>query len=281
MKFCSNCGEKLTEGAMFCSNCGTAVNGNQLKEVNQENKQYDAGQSHVNQPKVDVKDTFHDVKDAIQTNGYFNFIKKSLTNPSTIQTFDNSYYGWIHFGFLAILFTISLYFLLRGMILWSMTDSYMMRQEFGAADMGLRIIQEVLLPRLSIVSFITFLTYPLAAFITLKFFTNIKQSFNQLLNQMAGLFTVNIVILLLSVFISLIFKTPGTLTFSMILILLVVPLTIIAYNYYIFNNIHESKIDNYYIILTGNLLLIFFSFIIGFLHMDAVTSFIQEIEYYL
>ncbi len=45
-KFCSQCGSKLNEGAMFCPNCGSAVNQNNIQ--NQANNQQK--QNNYNQP---------------------------------------------------------------------------------------------------------------------------------------------------------------------------------------------------------------------------------------
>lgn len=50
-KFCSQCGSKLNEGAMFCPNCGTAVNqngaqnqvNNQAQQINNQQQNYNNG----------------------------------------------------------------------------------------------------------------------------------------------------------------------------------------------------------------------------------------------
>lgn len=285
MKFCSNCGEEVKEGAEFCPNCGKS-----LKKKNTVDKSTTDSRSddqNVDQKsssiKEESKESFSQLKELIQENGYFNFIKNSLTNPSSIETTKNSYYGWIHLVILSILFTLSIYLVIRGSAITA-TRSIGVGYQYGAMETvkyGLSIIREILIPRLSIVTFITYLTYPLSAFITLKFFEDAKITFNQLLNNLTRLFTVNIVILLVSILFSLIFKAPSILGFSMILIVLTLPLTNLAYNYYIFSNVIGKKMDKYYTVLISNLLLFFFSFIIAYIQMDAFVSIIEEIEYYL
>lgn len=289
VKYCPYCGEKLEEGALFCTNCGAKITNDEAttaENVPTNETTADASESieenPTTEPNVQFADTLEYTKRAIQENGYFNYVKNTIKRPTSMLQSENTYYGWIHIVILSFIFTLSIYFLIRGIIFISARELGMGYPfDPGVEEAAIRLIRDALIPRLFLVSFITYLIYPLSAFIILKLMVKSEETFNHVLSRMGGLLTPSILILAFSSLISLLFRMESMLVFSTILILATVTLINIAYNYFLFIKFRKIKLDKFYAIFLGNLLLSFLSSILFYVQMDAFRGIIQEIMYYI
>lgn len=281
MKTCTSCGNELMEGAAFCTKCGAktkkinpelAGNGFFVSETQDKRDTVDSSEVQEKGSK-----TISKAKENLQQNGYLNYLSKTMTQPSAGVSMVNATYAWVQLAVLSLLSTVSIYFLIKTAYSTSM-NTFGLSPAYGISHAALGEIRNALLPRILVVSVLMHLAFAAAAFFILKFTAKEDFSFTQILNDIGSLLTPNLALFLLSILISILFTSENTLIVSVILVALALNLYGIAFNYYIYNKINSEKLDKLYVMLLGNLLVVFLIVVIIYIQVEPALTMLQQIE---
>ena len=91
--YCYNCGNKISDNAIFCNNCGTKVRENE-ENINLNENTKDTAEESVNKVNVDevkqnIKEKFNSIKKSGTLKTLLNFIKKPLTTTENVVEFSS------------------------------------------------------------------------------------------------------------------------------------------------------------------------------------------------
>lgn len=281
MKTCTSCGNELMEGASFCTKCGARI-----EKMNSETADSGSSVSESqgkrdivadNEVQEKVSKTISKTKENLQKNGYLNYLAKTMTHPSAGIGRVNPTYVWVQLAVLSLLSTVSIYFLIK-MSYNTTVNVYGFGPAYGMSQAAFGEIRNALLPRILVISVLVQLAFVVAAFFILKFTAKDDFSFIQILNDMGSLLTPNIALLLLSILISILFTTENTLVTSFVFIVLALNLHGIAFNYYIYNQVNSAGLDKLYVMLLGNLFVVFLIGIIVYIQIEPALTMLQQIE---
>lgn len=285
MDYCKSCGNELIEDAAFCTKCGTKVEAEAVEttakeSVNASTETAQPENSTANNEEVKEKlsSTVSGAKIVVQNSGYFNYLKETTKLPTTAIGSKETNNGWIQMGVFALVSTLGVYFVLRGALVSTMrTYGGGFESMFGMNSFAISLLNDVI-PNLFIASALLYLVFVGSAFITLKVTAKSNQSFTNLLTEIGGLFTPNILILSIVGIISLLLSSTITSAIGLLLISFSFLLCFAAYNFYLYSRVSVERLDKMYILLISNFLVLMLLTILAAVLLEPLILIIDQID---
>lgn len=271
MNYCTSCGNKLAEGTVFCPKCGTQVVDMGAVSLNESPK------SSSNEMKEQLTNTYENTRKLVKKSKYPEYFVNALKRPTSALDSTESSHGWIQAVLFAIVSTLTMYGIITGTVKIATRELSFM-SFMGVNSSVFSLIRSQLVPRLFMVSLVTFLTFILSAFIVLKVAGNANKSFSQLLTEFSGLFSPNIVALFAIAIVTLIFASEVTVGLSAMVLVLSFLLFFAAYNYYLYSRIHVGKLDKMYTMLLSNLLIVILLVVLIYIQVEPIITLIDQIS---
>lgn len=276
MKFCISCGSKLQENVAFCTNCGAKVNEMSASQG------FDSGTQQANQGAQNTQ--FDDTLNKIKNLNYFNFIKETAVNP-TATTDESGYNGWIQLGLLTLFTTLTFVNIMNGLVK-AFTSNLGGLGGFegfvtGIAQTAGKSVVGSIAPRLFFIILIIYATFILGAFFIQKYADkNSTIGVTPFVNKFSGLLTPNLILVVAATVLGLM-ATEFTIQVALMLVLLSFLLMVIAYTYYMYNNIKIGGIDHFNVVIIGNVAVIAVVAIVVYTQIEPLLTILNEISYYL
>lgn len=273
MKFCISCGTELQENVEFCTNCGA--------NVNQMSASQGSG-SDTQQPNPGAQNTqFDDTLNKIKNLNYFNFVKETAVNP-TATTDESGYNGWIQLGLLTLFTTLTFVNIMNGLVK-AFTSNLGGLGGFvsGIAQTASKSVVGSIAPRLFFIILIIYATFILGAFFIQKYaHKNSNIGVTTFVNKFSGLLTPNLILVAAATVLGLM-ATEFTIQVALMFVLLSFLLMVIAYTYYMYNNIKIGGIDHFNVVIIGNVAVIAVVAIVVYTQIEPLLTILNEISYYL
>ena len=276
MKFCISCGSELQENVEFCTNCGA--------NVNQMSASQGSG-SDTQQPNPGAQNTqFDDTLNKIKNLNYFNFVKETAVNP-TATTDETGYNGWIQLGLLTLFTTLTFVNIMNGLVK-AFTSNLGGLGGFegfvtGIAQTASKSVVGSIAPRLFFIILIVYATFVFGAFFIQKYaHKNSNIGVTTFVNKFSGLLTPNLILVAAATVLGLM-ATEFTIQVALMLVMLSFLLMVIAYTYYMYNNIKIGGIDHFNVVIIGNVAVIAVVAIVVYTQIEPLLTIFNEISYYL
>ena len=276
MKFCISCGSELQENVEFCTNCGANVNEMSASQGS------DSGTQQANQGAQNTQ--FDDTLNKIKNLNYFNFVKETAVNP-TATTDESGYNGWIQLGLLTLFTTLTFVNIMNGLVKAFTSnrggDDVIERFVTGIAQTAGRSVVGNLAPRLFFIMLIIYATFIFGAFFIQKYaHKNSNIGVTTFVNKFSGLLTPNLILVAAATVLGLM-ATEFTIQVALMLVMLSFLLMVIAYTYYMYNNIKIGGIDHFNVVIIGNVAVIAVVAIVVYTQIEPLLTIFNEISYYL
>lgn len=269
MNYCTSCGNKLAEGTVFCPKCGTKLGEVGTAPTNERQTTSSEGM------KEQLINTYENTRELVQQSKYPDYFISAVKRPASALEESTTSYGWIQAILFAVVSTLSMYGMITGMFKIAASDFSFM-SFLGIGEGIFSLVRREVVPRLFMVSLVTFLTFVLSAFIVLKFAGKSKHSFGQLLTNFGGLLSPNIVAIFVASIVTLLFATEFTVGLSAMILVFSFILCFAAYNYYLYSRISVEKIDRMYVLLLSNILLLILLFILIFIQVEPIITLLDR-----
>lgn len=253
MKKCNNCGAMMNEDAKFCTNCGAAfteTESNQNIDTS-ENSNSDSNENQTSQMVQNVSNAVKSVEYDKVAQGYWKYFLMTLKNPSTSFTVTDKINGWIQFVLIAILNSL-------------VSVSILTIMPTTESGIGLFF-------KLFFVQFIINVAGIGILFIFKNFVQKVSTPFNVVTSQYGGLLSINIILLLI-VFISALISPIAMISIIMVGVVLVGIVNVIAFNMYLLNGKNNSKLDNFYVAVLANAVVLIIIAIITRIGMEMMID---------
>jgi len=277
MDYCKSCGNELIVDAVFCTKCGTKVEGKSVKDST-ETVQTDDSAVNNDEIKEKLSSTFSNAKTAVESNGYFNYIKETAKLPTAAIDSNKTNNGWIQMAIFALTATFGLYAVLRSALLSTMRSfGGGVESLFGVDNFAVGLLNDIV-PNLFIGSVLLYLIFVGSAFVTLKVTTKTEKSFTTLLTEFGGLFTPNILIFGAVGIISLLLSSAVTSVLGLVLISFSFLLCFAAYNFYLYNRANVERLDKMYVLLISNLSVLILIVILITILLEPLLTVIMQLE---
>ena len=276
MKFCISCGSELQENVEFCTNCGANVNQMSASQ---------GSDSDTQQPNPGAQNTqFNDTLKKVTNLNYFNFVKETAVNP-TATTDESGYNGWIQLGLLTLFTTLTFVNIMNGLVKAFTSnrggDDVIERFVTGIAQTAGRSVVGNLAPRLFFIMLIIYATFIFGAFFIQKYADkNSTIGVTPFVNKFSGLLTPNLILVAAATVLGLM-ATEFTIQVALMLVMLSFLLMVIAYTYYMYNNIKIGGIDHFNVVIIGNVAVIAVVAIVVYTQIEPLLTILNEISYYL
>ena len=273
MKFCISCGSELQENVEFCTNCGA--------NVNQMSASQGSG-SDTQQPNPGAQNTqFNDTLNKVKNLNYFNFVKETAVNP-TATTDETGYNGWIQLGLLTLFTTLTFVNIMNGLVrVFTSNLGGLGGFVSGIAQTAGRSVVGNLAPRLFFIILIVYATFVFGAFFIQKYaHKNSNIGVTTFVNKFSGLLTPNLILVAAATVLGLM-ATEFTIQVALMLVMLSFLLMVIAYTYYMYNNIKIGGIDHFNVVIIGNVAVIAVVAIVVYTQIEPLLTIFNEISYYL
>lgn len=279
MKFCKACGNELKNYVSFCSNCGTKVKDSEPAGTTDAVENEESSHSAVtgNELKENFSSTLSNAKKTVQQSQYFNYFTATLKRPSSAIEFKSSAFGWINILLLAATTTWASYNILIGFIKGVLTEvggfPFFAQENsiFGA-------LRNEIIPRFFLVNLVIILTFMVCAFLILKYTSKSDKRFNQLLSELGGLLTPNIAFSLVIALFTTLFSSPTNILLAMGALFFSFMYYYVVYNYYLYSRASIKGLDIVYVLSISNLIVIVVFFIIGYLQLEPMFAFFEQID---
>ncbi|MFL2079443.1 hypothetical protein [Marinilactibacillus psychrotolerans] len=253
MKKCNNCGSMMNEDAKFCTDCGTAFLGVTLNH-NADTKVETSSASNNTQTSQVVQNVSNAVKSVEYdkvAQGYWNYFLTTLKKPSSSFSVTDRTNGWIQFVLLAFLNSLVSVFILAGI---------------PGSETGIGMFFKFFFVQLVInVAGIGIL------FVFKNLIQKVNAPFNVVTSQYGGLLSFNIVLLLI-VLISSLISPIVMISIIMIGLILIGIVNVIAFNMYLLNGKNNSKLDNFYVTVLANAVVLIIIAIIARIGMEMMIE---------
>lgn len=252
MKYCSNCGKEVKEGAKFCNSCGAITAAEKAP-----NQQVDSIKSEqvINLSSINIDKE----KISKMSNGYFTYFKTTLVKPSESFYETASINGVIHFVLLSLIQVISLWFL--------SLDSY----SYQYVSIGFGTLLGLLLALVLFNFLSVFVVHGVK-----KVAYKSGDSFLATTTQYGGFFTALIVLQGIIMLFSLISGEEFAVLIS-ILYLLSLVISFFAFANYLYKSDATVKMDKFYVGIIATLILLFVWFIVARIGAAAMMTIVEDI----
>lgn len=239
MKKCNNCGQLMSEDAKFCTNCGTAFAEKAL------NRSLDTNEEARSEPNdTQTSQVVQDVSNAIKSveynkiaQSYWNYLVSTIKKPSSSFKVTDKANGWIQFFMLAILNSLSSIAIISGI-------------PGPGSETGISIFFKLFFVQLIInISSITIL------FVFKNLVQKVNAPFSVVASQYGGLLSFNI-ILLLVLLISALISPIAMISIILIASILIGIVNVIGFNMYLLSGKNNARLDNFYVTLLANTVVI-------------------------
>lgn len=279
MNFCISCGNELTKQATFCSNCGTKVSDSESEPTAAAVTKEETNHSTVTSDELKEKlsSTFSSAKTTVQNSQYFSYFTNTLKQPTSAIGSQSSAFGWINILLLAAATTWAIYNILKGTIKVGMSEIGM-TSFFGIENSVFSAMRNELIPRFFIVSLVVTLTFVGSAFLILKFTAKSNKNFNHLLSEFGGLLTPNIALVLVAALLTALFASPTNLVLAISALFFSFLLCFAAYNFYLYDRVRISGLDNMYVLLISNIVVLVVLSILLYIQLEPILTFIDQID---
>ena len=224
---------------------------------------------------------FDDTLNKIKNLNYFNFVKETAVNP-TATTDESGYNGWIQLGLLTLFTTLTFVNIMNGLVK-AVTSNL---DGFGGFVSGIaqtagRSVVGNLAPRLFFIMLIIYATFIFGAFFIQKYaHKNSNIGVTTFVNKFSGLLTPNLILVAAATVLGLM-ATEFTIQVALMFVLLSFLLMVIAYTYYMYNNIKIGGIDHFNVVIIGNVAVIAVVAIVVYTQIEPLLTILNEISYYL
>lgn len=276
MNYCSNCGNQLAETVTFCSKCGTKVTVG--KSTNIDSVKSVSTNKSVNNDEVQeiLSNTFSKARETVKNNQFFHYFVTTVKHPTSEISSGSQSFGWIQVILLATITTLSLYSIFKGAIKIELNELGLS----SLLDINSSVMSSVrdeLVPRVFLASLVVYLTFIASAFLVLKFTSKSEQTFSGMLTDFGGLFTPNIIILLVTSILTILFASPVNLAIAIGLVVLSFLLCFVAYNFYLFNHVSIDGLDKMYVLLVSNIIVLLILFALLYIQIEPMITVFNDI----
>ncbi|WP_225743761.1 zinc ribbon domain-containing protein [Marinilactibacillus sp. Marseille-P9653] len=263
MKKCNDCGQMMNEDAKFCTNCGVAFNAVETTEhVQVTNTVTPENTNSTEQTESNTSEAFQAVQSNITeavksveyskiAQGYWSYLMMTLKKPSTSFAVTDRTNGWIQFILLAVL---------NSLVFVSILAS------IPGSETGFGIFFRLFFVQLFI---------SIAEIGILFVFKNLVQKvnapFNVVASQYGGLQSLNIVLLSI-ILVSSLISPIAMISIILIGSILIGIVNIIAFNMYLLNGQNNSKLDNFYVTVLANAVVLIILAIIVRIGMEMMID---------
>ncbi|MFL2134415.1 zinc-ribbon domain-containing protein [Desemzia sp. FAM 23990] len=252
MKYCSNCGNEIKEGAKFCNGCGANTISEEMPNHQPSSTK---GEQVINLSAINID------KEKISTmsHGYFAYFKTTLVKPSKSLNEGSSINGVIQFILLSLIQVLSVWFL-------SM-DSY----SYSYVSIGFRMLLGVFL-LLTLFNFLSvFVVHGVK-----KLFYQSEHSFLTTATQYGGYFSSSVLLHAIIMVLALI-TGVGFADFMSILYILSFMVSFFAFANYLYKSDGKSKMDRFYVGIIATLVLFLVWFVVARIGSETVVSVLEDI----
>lgn len=279
MNFCTSCGNELTEQATFCSNCGTKVTDSETATTTASVTKGETNHVSVTGDELKEKfsNTFSSAKTTVQNSQYFSYFTNTLKQPTSAIGSQSSAFGWINIVLLAAATTWAIYNILKGTIQVGMSEMGI-SSFFGLENSVYGAMRNELIPRFFVASLVVTLTFVAAAFLILKFTAKTNKNFNHMLSEFGGLLTPNIVLVLAAALFTTLFASPTNLLLALGALFFSFLLCFAAYNFYLYDRASINGLDNMYVLLISNVVVLVVLSILLYIQLEPMITFIDQID---
>lgn len=269
MKFCISCGSELQENVEFCTNCGA--------NVNQMSASQGSG-SDTQQPNPGAQNTqFKDTLNKVKNLNYFNFVKETAVNP-TATTDGTDYNGWIQLGLIALFTALTIYNILNGLLKSFLGPIGGLVGSFSPEVSAIKSLVNSISIRLFFLTLITFALFVFGAYFIKKYaYKNKNIGVTSFVNQFSTLLTPNLIIVAAATLLALI-SSENTIKYALILVGISFLLVLLAYVYYLYNNVTIGGIDHFNVLLIGNIIVFAIIAIAIYLQVQSLISALENIQ---
>lgn len=277
MNYCVSCGQPLAENAAFCPNCGTKVEKDEATENTSIHKadepvenETDAGEEVVEK----IAGTFSNVKETVQKSPYFTYFVETIQRPTSSIGMTSPSHGWIQLILFAAMTALSIYEVIKHTIRIGLGFiSY-----FGGEVNIPNDLRNEMISRIFVASFVVYLTFIVAIFILLRVIAQSKRSFNELVTEIGGLFTPNILLLFVAFLLTFLFASSFSIKLAVFLIVLSSLLCLMSYNFYLYSRVSIEGLDKLYVLLISNLFLLLLLFLLVYIQIEPVFTLVDQIN---
>lgn len=252
MKYCSNCGNQIKEGAKFCNECGTNTT-NEATPNHQNGSS--SGEQIINLSAINMDKE----KISTMTHGYFSYLKNTLIKPSESLNEGSSANGVIQFILLSLIQVLSVWFL-------SM-DSY----SYSYVSIGFKML-------LGIFILLTIFNF-LSAFVVhgvKKIAYRSEDSFYTTTTQYGGFFSSSVLLHTMVMLLALITGTEFA-DFMGVLYILSFIISFFAFANYLYKCDGKPKMDKFYVGVIATLVLFLVWFIVIRIGAETVLLVMEDI----
>lgn len=286
MNYCSSCGKPLKENAAFCHNCGAKVESVDSSNASSDASSADNVAGNLKNDTLTSEEvaeklthTFSNTKDTIQKSSYFNYFAETIHRPTSSIGSTSTSDGWIHLILFAAITAFSIYELVKNSIKLGLSE-FELTSYLGAGFEVPSAIRNELVSRMFIASLVVYLTFIVAIFILLKVIAKSKQTFSQVVTEFGGLYSPNIVLLLVALIFTSLFASSVSMVIALSLIILSLVLCFMSYNVYLNSRVNVDGLDKLYVLLISNLFVLLLLFLLVYIQIEPVLTLIDQISNY-
>lgn len=258
MKECLNCGAMMNEEAKFCTNCGAAFADQTQSEPAAQTTNQEQPVSSTAPKETQTSQVVQNVSNAVKSveydkvaQGYWSYFVSTLKNPSFSFGVTDRTNGWIQFVLLTLLNALSSVTMLAGI---------------PGADAGIGMFFQFFF-----VQFLISVTGIAILFLFKNFVQKVNTPFNIVTSQYGGLLSANVVLFFV-ILISSLISPIAMISIIMIGIALVGIVNVIGFNMYLLNGQNNSKLDNFYVTLLANAVVLIIVFIIARIGLEMMMD---------
>lgn len=280
MQYCISCGKPLKENAVFCANCGTKVEALDTSTASNGGQKADHHSNSSEEVTEKISNSFSNAKESIQKSSYYNYFKMTAKNPSE-STITEGNNGWIQLLVMVLFSAAAFAAIVQGIINIGLRALDLSFFSSFANDVTGQIIWSII-PRVLIASAAIYLIFILVAFGAVKLTNKTADAtFTNVLNEFSSLFTPNIILLVIATLLALIIPTFFTVGLAIVLAIVAVGLSFLAFNYFVYHKANTQKIDKLYVLFIANITLIIILSILFIVQVIPIFEMIDDISRYL
>lgn len=253
MKKCNNCEAMMNEDAKFCTNCGAAFEQMTPNRNVETNSASNTGtiDNQTSQVVQNVSNAVKSVEYEKVAQGYWTYFVSTLKKPSSSFVVNDRTNGWIQFVLLSILNALS---------------SVTMLSSIPGSEAGIGMFFQ-----LFFVQLIISVTGIAILFLFKNFVQKVNTPFSAVASQYGGLLSANIILFLI-IFISSLISPIAMISIIMIGLILIGIVNVIGFNMYLLNGQNNSKLDNFYVTLLANVVVLIIMFIITRIGLEMMMD---------